>query len=56
MAVKELLSKPDNVELDIVRRQSTRSATREKHPNTSSELSSGKSTSQNEPIVKNNSK
>ncbi len=34
--VEELLSNPDNFELEIKRRQSTGSATGEKHPNTSS--------------------
>lgn len=37
---EELLSNPDNIELKIERRQSTGSATGEKHPNTSSESSS----------------
>jgi len=37
---EELLSNQDNIELKIERRQSTGSATGEKHPNTSSELPS----------------
>ena len=37
---EELLSNPDNIELEIKRRQSERSATGEKHPNTSNELPS----------------
>ena len=37
---EELLSNPDNFELEIKRRQDDESATREKHPNTSSELPS----------------
>ena len=37
---EELLSNPDNIELEIERGLSERSATQEKHPNTSSELPS----------------
>ena len=39
---EELLSNPDNIELEIKRRQSDESATGEKHPNTSKELPSFK--------------
>jgi len=38
--IEELLSNPNNYELEIVRRQPARSATGEKHPNTSIELPS----------------
>ena len=37
---EEILSNPDNIELQIVRRPNERSATGEKHPNTSNELPS----------------
>ncbi len=52
---EELLSNSNNYELEIKRRLPTRSATRENHPNTSSELSSNTRLSQNDPRVKNNS-
>ncbi len=48
---EELLSNPDNIELEIERELSGRSATREKHPNTSNELLSKNSIHQNEPVV-----
>ena len=49
----ELLSNPDNIELEIKRRQPEGSATREIHPNTSSELSSTEDTvPQTKPDVK----
>ena len=41
--VEELLQNPNNRELDIIRRQPERSATGEKHPNTSNELPSNNS-------------
>lgn len=41
--------------MEIVRRQPSRSATREKHPNTLSELSSNNKLTQKEPVVNNNS-
>lgn len=44
--VEELLSNPNNIELEIKRRLPARSATREKHPNTSSKLPSNDSISQ----------
>lgn len=43
--VEELLSNPDNIELNIERRQSAGSATREIHPNTSNKLPSDNSIS-----------
>lgn len=39
---QELLENPNNIELEIIRRQPTESATREKHPNTFSKLPSSK--------------
>ncbi len=45
--VDELLSNPDNYELDIVKRQSEGSVVGKKHPNTSNELSSKNSIPQN---------
>lgn len=49
---EELLSNPNNTELEIKRRQSDESATREKHPNTSKELPSSDATvAQEEGIV-----
>ena len=44
--VEELLSNPNNIELQIKRRQPARSATQEKHPNTSNKLPSDNSISQ----------
>ena len=46
--VEELLSNPNNIELQIKRRQPAGSATGEKHPNTSSELPSYNSISRTE--------
>ena len=46
--VEELLSNPNNIELQIKRRQPAGSATGEKHPNTSSELPSDNSISRTE--------
>ncbi len=48
---EELLSNPNNTELEIKRRQSDESATGEKHPNTSSKLPSKYSISQNQEKV-----
>ena len=51
--VEELLSDPNNYELEIKRRQADESATGEKHPNTSNELpSSAVKVAQEEPVVK----
>ena len=50
--LEELLSNPDNMELEIQRRQPARSATREKHPNASSKLPSGNRISRSDEIVK----
>ncbi len=51
----ELLSNPNNFELEIKERQSSKSVTREKHPNTLSELSSNTNLSQNNNGVNTNS-
>ncbi len=52
---EELLENPNNFELEIEKRQSTGSATREKHPNTSSELPSIDSVPQEKDTVNSNS-
>ncbi len=51
--VEELLSNPDNFELEIVRRQPIESAIGKKHPNTSKELPSNNKITQNNPVVNN---
>lgn len=52
---EELLSNPNNFELEIKQRQSSQSVTREKHPNTLSELSSNTNLPQNDNGVNSNS-
>ena len=51
---EELLQNPNNIELEIKRRQPSRSATREIHPNTSSELSSNATIPQSPQIASKN--
>ncbi len=51
VVAKDILSNPNNIELQIIRGPNERSATREKHPNTSNELPSNDTIPQTLPEV-----